>query len=55
MTPNSGWLLCLDEAVCALKLSHILGCISAGGEAALHAGRAARIEVGSSVGLGVGA
>jgi len=44
MTLNSGWLLRSDEAVCALKLSHILGWISAGGEAALYAGRATRIE-----------
>ena len=55
MTLNSGWLLCLVDAVYALKLSHILGWISAGGEAALYTGRAARIDVGLSVGLGVGA
>jgi len=55
MTLNSGWLLCLDEAVCALTLSYILGSISAGGETALYAGPATRIDVGSIARWGVGA
>ena len=55
MTLNSGWLLCLDEAVYALKLPYILGWISAGSEAALYAGPATRVEIGSSVALDVGA
>ena len=54
MTLNSGWLFCLDEAVCALKPSQIVRWISAGGEAAIYT-CATRIEVGSRVGLGVGA
>ena len=41
--------------MCTYTFSHILGWISAGGEAALYAGPATRIEIGSNVGLGVGA